>query len=235
MRSESSRSRVCQAAIVGGAALICVAAKGVPDRSIDPVAVELDSVVVRNFSVTVPGTVVGVVKLNMPAPQNKSGWPITVDLRSGNPSWASVPLTVQVPMTKDSATFVVTGVAPGCPMLTASYGAKAIVTPVVVHPAPGTSQFSLTVPNKSLRWPQPSTGTFNTDGRFSGTVYLSSSNLPVVSVPASIPVKTGQTSVPFTITTHKVGCAIITATVHGRTTTSTRRTVRVIPFGSSAP
>ncbi len=207
-------------AVIGVLALVCVT------TAAKRLELQLNYVAVPGFSAGARGILVGYVKLNMSAPGR-----VAVNLQSSNPSVASVPASVTVPAQSDNGAFNVTAVSGGCASITASYAGKKNSVDVVVHPASSATGFSLSVPRENLHWGAPYTGTFTTDGTMSGTVYLSSSNPRAASVPASIPVKTGQRNAQFSISTAGLGCAIITATIKGgRSVTTTSKTVNVVPL-----
>jgi hypothetical protein len=259
MRIHPSRKYLVRGAFVSGAlALLSLAARAIPEgsaaefasgsessRSLAPFAAQLSYVAVRGFSITVPGTTGGVVQLNMPAPVNKSGLGVTVSLQSSNPSVASVPPTVYIPMSRDSGTFTVTGLSAGCTSITASYGGVARLDHLVVHAAAASPSLSLTVPDRFIVAGQTVRGSINKRMAISGsslpgsggtitltpvTFVLSSSNSAVAKVPSSV-VQTSDAT-PFSITGASItaatpACAIITAKTG---TYSASKTVNVFPY-----
>lgn len=238
------RSLLLRGGLVGCLALLSVAARGIPDDTSGPpnlgsenggpgsvLALQLQQVSVSAFSAEISGSVSGRVKLDAVAPLMTASRGVYVALRSTSGAVASVsPATVQVLPQRDNAAFSVNALSPGCTMIVASYAGRSRSVDFVVHPARTAATFSLAVPNQSLYHLAPSTGTVTFTSGFSGTVSLSSSNPSVASVPSSVSLKTGQTAASFPITTTGMGCAIITASVQGRTTTRSSRTVLVLPL-----
>lgn len=156
-----------------------------------------------------------------------------VALTSSNPSTAAVPATVTVPPGATSVSFQVTTAsvtAATSVTISATYGGTTRSATLAVNPAsatpPALSAVSLspasitggavsTANNILLSGPAPSGG---------AAIALSSSNPSVASVPASILVPAGSSTVNFTISTSSVTGStpvVISATYAGATRTAT--------------
>jgi hypothetical protein len=229
MKNNRTKAYVGRSAIAGGVvALLSGVLFTAPEGSAAELALRLSYLSLSNYSVAAPGTVTGTIKLTGPAPSDRTKV-VSVSLQANNAGVVSLPATVQFLPMRDTAPFTITGVAPGCIEIIAVLDGAGVGASFAVHPPVTTTAFSLSVPNQVMYWGGQYNATFNTDGRFSGTVALSSSNSNVVSVPASIPVKTGQTSARIPLTVTGIGCARVTASVQGRTVMTSSRTVRVDP------
>lgn len=175
-----------------------------------------------NFSVASYGLTAGsktsatATLLSMP----KSPMP-SVAFKSSNTAVAQVPLS-KLASSTGTVVIDVTGVAPGCAQITASYGGRTRTDDVVVHPTSATTAFTMKVPDQVLPFPGLSDATLtktltitSPDRTAAGTVTtiptawkLSSSNTSIVTVPDSVKALTSAT---FKITGKGEGCATITA------------------------
>lgn len=153
----------------------------------------------------------------------KSPIPV-VSFTSSNPSVAQVPLS-RLASSTGMVVIDVTGVAPGCATIKASYGGRNRSDDVVVHPAATSTAFTMKVPDQVLPFPGLSDGSLtktlslsspDRNSVTSGSLTLapsvwrmSSSNTSIVTVPDSV--IQVSTSTPFKITGKGEGCATITA------------------------
>ena len=160
----------------------------------------LQSVTVNPVSIGAGSTSTGTVTLGGPAPAG--GW--TVTLISGSPYFVSVPATVTIPAGASSATFTITSLT-STP--TNSYLISAHDS-VIWHNANLTVRScgitNLTVSPTTISAGANTTGTItlNTSAPANGwTVNLSSGVPSEVTVPASVVVPSGATSLTFPITT----------------------------------
>ena len=174
-----------------------------------------------NFSVAAYGLTAGATTSATATLTSLTRSPVpVVAFKSSNPSVAQVPLSKLA----SSGTVVidVSGVAPGCAQITASYGGRNRTDDVVVHPASTTTAFTMKVPDQVLPYPGVSDGTLtktltlsSPDRTAAGTVTtiptywkLSSSNTSIVTVTDSVKALTSAT---FKIAGRGEGCATITA------------------------
>jgi len=152
----------------------------------------------------------------------KSPIPV-VTFTSSNSSVAQVPLS-KLASSTGTVVIEVTGIAPGCAQISASYGGRTRTDDVVVHPLAQSTSFTMKVPDQVLPYPGLSNGsltktlTLSTPDRTapSGSITLSrpvwrlsSSNTSIVTVPDSVPQT--YTTTNFKITGKGEGCATITA------------------------
>ena len=176
-----------------------------------------------NFSVASYGLTAGsktsatATLISMP----KSPIPV-VAFTSSNASVAQVPLS-KLASSNGTVVIDVTGVAPGCAQIKASYGGRNRIDDVVVHPAAATTAFTMKVPDQVLPYPGLSDGSLTKTvslssdspvGRGTLTINravwrLSSSNTSVVTVPDSV--TQISTTTTFKISGKGEGCATITA------------------------
>src|SRR2546426_1680769 len=165
----------------------------------------------------------GTVTLNGPAPAG--GAPVT--LSSNNPA-ATVPGSVTVPAGARSTTFTATtsAVAASTPVTISASSGGAIQTTTLTVIPPVLSSLTLN-PTTVIGGLQNSTGTvtLNAPAPAGGAqVALSSSNPSVASVPASVTVPAGATSVTFTVNTSIVvfsQSVTITASYNGSSRSAT--------------
>jgi hypothetical protein len=166
----------------------------------------------------------GTVELSDPAPAGG----VVVTLSSSNPSVASVPGSATVPAGAVSVTFpIATNAVAASTSVTvsASYaGATRTATLTVTR---GTVISSLTVSPSTVVGGNPSTGTVTLSGAApagGAVVTLSSSNSSVASVPGSVTVPAGASSVTFPIVTSAVAASTsvtVSASYAGATRTAT--------------
>ena len=169
-----------------------------------------------------PATVVGgnnstgTVSLSGAAPSAT-----TVTLSSSNVNIAGVPASVTIAAASSSASFTITTTAVNASTavtISASSGATTVsatltVTPAAPLGAPALS--SLTLNPTSVSGGTTSTGTVSLSGAAPSatTVTLSSSNVNVAGVPASVTIAAGATSALFTVTTATAVPASSTVTI----------------------
>lgn len=171
---------------------------------VTPAGVTLDSLRIEPTTIAGGETAQGRVKLTGPAPAGGA----SVSLASGDVSLATVPPSVTVPEGGTSATFTVTAqnVASGGGVnITAAYaGVSRFVRIFVTAPPPGEGELaSLTISPDLVVGGETAQGTV-TLGAASGTdtqVTLSSTDVSVATVPASVTVPAGAVSAVFTVTT----------------------------------
>jgi trimeric autotransporter adhesin len=144
---------------------------------------------------------------------------VTITLSSSNTAVATVPATVSIPAGSTSTTFSVTGVAPGNSTLTATVpaslgAASATCTTSVVNPP---VDVSLQCPSANIVAGGKATSSVVIgSGQTSSTsISLTTTNGAVATVPATVVIAAGQTSVTFDITAVGAGTARITATAPG--------------------
>jgi hypothetical protein len=150
-----------------------------------------------------------------------------VKFSSSNPAVASVPSAMPISPGGSQATVpIVAGSTGGCVFITATMGTDSWPRDLIVHPASGTTAFTLTVPDQILVLG----GTYGgkvTAGLMSGIpVSLASSDPTVLTVPASSETVRGIAS--FNMVTKKEGCVTISATVRSQTV---KKVVRVVYIG----
>ncbi len=182
-----------------------------------------DSLSVSPSTVAGGSTAQGTVTLAIAAPAGGT----TVALSSSNPTVASVPANVTVPVGTTSATFPVTTsnvTAATSVTLSAAISSGTRTTSLTVTPALAVS--SLVLNPTSVVGGSSSQGTVTLNGTASGTgavVNLSSSN-PAATVPATVTVPSGSSSATFSIGTSAVQAstsATISAALGGTTGTAT--------------
>ncbi len=174
-----------------------------------PASLTLSSVSLNPTSVTGGNSSTGTVTLSGPAPAGGA----QVTLSSSNTTAATVPSSVTVAAGAISATFTVgtSAVATSTTVtISAAYGgatrsASLTVTPVA-PPAPTLSSLTLD-PTSVVGGMQSSTGTVTLSGPApagGAQVALSSSNTGAASVPSSVVIPAGATSVTFRVNTSMV-------------------------------
>jgi len=163
----------------------------------------------------------------------KSPIPI-VSFKSSNTAVAQVPLS-KLASSNGTVVIDVTGVAPGCATITASYGGRSRIDDLVVHPAPQTTAFTMKVPDQIVIYPSVTDGvltktvSLSTSGDRTvsgGTLTinpvvwsLSSNNPSIVAVPESV--TQVSTNTAFKMTAKGEGCAIITAKLGNQSVSKT--------------
>ncbi len=168
---------------------------------------------------TIIGTNTATLTLTLGASVPAGG--VTINLSSSNTAAAAVPATVTI-ATGTTATFAVTGVAPGSATITASslpnignVTANVTVNPLgTITSNPATPGLGLTAPlSISISPAAPAGGV---------TIALSSSNTAIATVPATVVIPTGATSptTPPNITGVNIGAATITVSAANYTTTT---------------
>ncbi len=206
-----------------------------------PAAPSLSAVSVSPTSVVGGNGTTGTVTLTSAA---GSGG-LLVTLASSNAAIASAPASVTVPSGATSTTFTVTtaSVASSTTVtFTGTQGANTRTAALTVNPVPPPASLtSISLNPSTVTGGSNSTGTATlTSAAPSGglLVSLSSSNMAVATVPASVTVASGATSAAFTVTTSSVASSTavtITATGGGATRTA-NLTVNPVPTGPlSAP
>jgi len=152
----------------------------------------------------------------------------TVVLASSDTTAASVPASIIIPAGQTSGTFTVTThtVVPYTPVtITATANGVSKSATLIVEPT-GNPTFKLN-PTSVIGGAANSTGTITVPGPAPAggiPIVLSSNNPAAASVPASVTIPAGQTSVQFTVTTYSVTTntsVVITASSHGTTGTAT--------------
>lgn len=163
---------------------------------------------------------VGYVGLAAPAPAA-----VTVTLTSKSPAVATVPATVNIPAGADYATFPITTLvakATSTSILNAAFSGKTLANTVSTVPLLGAVSVSPTSVTGGLS----STGTvsLNVPAPAGGSVVALTSSLPSVTVPATVTVPAGASSVNFPVTTSATASTVtstITASLLGATKTAT--------------
>lgn len=145
----------------------------------------------------------------------------------------TVPSTVRVSSRARSARFAIGAAAPGCALIRATHDGRTKTSNVHVHSL--SPQVALTTDKDGSRLPATFRGTVRitpprliTAPRLGHTVSLSSSATSIATVPSSVVVPGGQTSVSFDITATGYGCVVITAAFNGGTS---RRALMMYPEG----
>ena len=210
----------------------------VPSGSAPPPVLPIPSFVGTNAMLG-GSTSSGSVTLNAPA---QAGGAL-VTLTSANPLAASIPATVTVPQGAFTANFPITAapaVAPGITVgLTASYNGTTINGFVQIFPAPPLAVAQVTVSPTATVGGTPVQGviTLNIPAQSSpATVTLASGNPAVLSVPASVDVPVGASTVSFQAATLPVNAATsvpVTASLNG-TSVSASVTVNPVPAPPAA-
>lgn len=192
-----------------------------------------------------PSTVVGGSNLGVRVTVNLSaGAPnegATIMLTSSNPSVVSVPRSIQIFFSGGTSVFtdvVATTVSvPTQVTITATYGGSTQSAVLTVTPPATTAPIitGLTVNPSSVAGGSSTQGTITLSAAASSatTVTLSSSSVPIVTVPASVTVPAGATSANFTVNTTSVSStfsATITASLNGLSRTAT---LTVTPAGDT--
>jgi hypothetical protein len=177
---------------------------------------QLEGLAISSYSIAANGVTVGTVAFNQAANAIEP-----VALTSSSPGVASVPSSVPVIPPNDRVTFPVRGVSAGCTTIIAAHKDISKEQKIVVHPVNGEASFSLTVPARFLIAGNRSQGRVTTATIESSAVGLSSSNPTVASVPSRV--ETARGTVSFSIAGLREGCAIISATIRGRTVSKTVR------------
>ena len=189
---------------------------------------------IASYSIPVGGTATGTASVTL----TKGPIPV-IAFQSSNTQVATVPSS-KLP-SNGSAVITVTGVGPGCAMISATHGGVLRADRIIVHATPGTTAFGFKVPNQPVPWPgsaeatltktvstsgssEPGTGGTITINRAVWTV--SSSNSTIASVPSTVTQVSSTTTFP--IKGLAEGCAIITARLG---TQSISRTVFVQHIG----
>ena len=206
-------------ALIGGVTLISAGASAFNSLRFEMAGLDLSA-----YSIAVGRAMSGTARLAQATPVVA-----IVSLRSSSPSVAAVPTTMPVMPNTDRTTFVIRGLTAGCADITATHAGRSRVRQMVVHPLQGTSSFSLTVPDKPLLLgAQPVNATVSGGPAVmaSQSVFLTSSNTAVVTVPPSRQLVRGSASFPITV--RGEGCAIISAQID---TLAVRKTVRSIYIG----
>ncbi|MFI3221706.1 MAG: hypothetical protein QX191_01590 [Methylococcaceae bacterium] len=153
------------------------------------------------------------VTLTLPYPAVVGG--TTVDLVSSVPAVGNVPTTVTIPAGQTSATFTFTATEVGSTVVTASkLGFISGPVPITVAPPPtltlAPNQLTLGVGRTASVTLQSSV-----PAGISGlAVNLSSNNISIATVPASLTIPAGSSSVTFNVTTVAIGTAAIQATAN---------------------
>ncbi|PYU11662.1 MAG: hypothetical protein DMG37_15985 [Acidobacteria bacterium] len=191
-------------------------------------SVALASVTLSPAEVTGGSSPTGTVTLSGPAPTGGA----VVSLSSSDPA-VSVPATVTIPEGTTSATFSATA----SPLATATTATVSAVFNGVTQTATITVEppvlTSVTLNPSSTMGGSSSTGTVTLSGPApagGSVVALSSSNTSIATVPSSVTVAPGLTSVTFTVSTSRQLCAnsaTISASFSGVTQTSN---LAVMPF-----
>lgn len=225
------------------ARVVLVAAAVVGLAAAKPMATmlaELSSFNVSSFAINAGGTTSATA--TVASVSKVSGVPV-ISFSSSNTAVATVPSSKIASLSSltASATVNVTGVAPGCAQIKATYNGVTRSDGIVVHAAPGTTAFGFKVPAQNVPWPGSAEGTLTktvslTGGSEPGSggtlainraVWtLTSSNTAVAQVPSSVTQVSSSTTFP--IYGKSDGCAIITAKLG---TQSLSRTVRVQYIG----
>ena len=183
-------------------------------------AAVLTSVSLNPTTVIGGTTSTGTVTLTGPAPASGA----VVSLSSNNTGAAKVPASVTVAPNATTATFTVTTnpVATNTsPTISATYNATKTAVLTVTAPTIST----LTLNPTTVKGPAPSTGTVTLSGPAptGGAVVTLSSNLTsVATVPASVTMAAGNTSVTFTVTTKTVttSSSVTISAIKGGTVTA---------------
>ena len=180
----------------------------------------------------------GTVSLTAAAPSGGA----TVSLSSSNTSVATVQTPVTIAAGSSSATFMVTAMAPGTAMITATLGGASRQSPMLtVTSAAAIASIALSA--SSVVGGNLVTGTVALTGAApAGGAVVSLSSTDGATVPASVTVPAGSASTTFMIVTRFVGGTIvsnISGTYGGATASAqlsvTRPTVATARFGVSGP
>lgn len=173
--------------------------------TINPEPVVLGGVTANPNSQVGGVTTSGTVTLSAPA----GAGGVQVALSSSNPSVASVPSSVTVAQGATSATFTVTTytvTATSVATITASYSGVEVATSLTINPRPHPLN-SIQISPTAIQSGKTATGTLTLSapsGAGGVVVYLFSSNTAALTVPSSVTVPQGATSVTFTATAGKV-------------------------------
>jgi hypothetical protein len=195
--------------------LVCIGA------AFGSLVIQLESLAIASYSISSNGVTVGTAGFSGGA---TSVEPVAVT--SSNPTVASVPTTVPLIPPNDRVTFPVRGLSAGCATIIAANRGRSRERRIVVHPANSGATFSLSVPDQIVVLGGQAPGKVTT-GTFGTAVVTLSSNRPLI---AAVPsrVETSRGSAAFNISGLREGCAIISATIGGRTVS---KTVQVVDIG----
>lgn len=201
-----------------------------------PATAALSSITL-NPTVVIGGTgSTGTVTLTAPAPSGGA----VVTLSSGDSS-VQVPTSVTVTAGTTSATFSITttAVAASKPVIiSGTYGATQTATLTVTPPA---AMAALSLSPATVQGGVNSTGTVTLNGvapSGGAVVTLASNNTAAATVPTSVTVPAGNSSVTFTVTTFGVSAnttAVITATYGGSATASLTVNAAVVSSVTLSP
>ncbi len=175
------------------------------------------------YSVVTGGAITGTATLAQTTPAVTM-----IAFRSSSSAASPVAASLPVQPNGAGATVLIRGMTPGCADITASHGGTTRTQQMVVHPAPGSSSLTMSVPERLLLLGAlPVTGVLNIPGAALGsqTAALTSSNQAVVTVPASRVLVRGRATFPITITGE--GCAVITARIGAQTVGKTVRSIYI--------
>ena len=166
---------------------------------------ELNSFDLASSSITVGAITDGTAKLT--STTKIAG--ASVNFTSSNASVATVPSSKSVALNL-TAVVPVSGVAPGCATVTASFNGKTRADYLIVQPAPRKTTFGLRIPQETIPWPVDTDATLSLPMSLTPAVWtLTSSNPSVATVPASV-TQTGDVT-HFKISAKTDGCTVITA------------------------
>jgi len=190
-----------------------------------PGSATLSSIALNPMSVTGGSPSTGTVTLSGPAPSGGAA----LSLSSDNTAAATVPASVTVAYGATSATFTVSTstVTASTPVtITASYSGGTKAASLTVAPQGSTTLSSMVLNPMSVTGGSPSTGTVTLSGPAptgGAAVSLMSDNTVAATVPASVTVAAGASSMTFTVSTSSVTASAsvtISASYAGTTKTA---------------
>jgi hypothetical protein len=200
-------------------------------------ALAVSGVTLNSPSLVVGATAQGTVSLMAPPPTA-----VSVALTSSNAAVATVQTPVTIQPGSSSATFVVTAMASGTTAITASLNGSSRQSPTLtVTGAVAMSSILLSASSIVGGSPVTGTATLSAGAPPGGAVVQLSAGDPVT-VPASVTVPPGSTSVTFSVSTRAVGGSMSTTisgsyggTSASATLSVTRPTVATASFGVTGP
>ena len=219
--------RTTPLALLAATLLAAVAAADCGGSTTQPTtALAMSGVTLNATVVAVGGTVQGTVSFATAAPTGGA----SIALSSSNASVATVQTPITIQPGASSATFTVTGVAPGTATFTASSNGTS-QSPMLTVTAPA-ALASITLSASSVVGANPVVGTATLTGvaPAGGAMVSLSGGDPLVGFPTTVTVPAGSTSMNFTIETRAVA-GTLSATISGTYGgTSKSATLSVVPF-----
>src|SRR5262249_31994916 len=167
--------------------------------------------------------------------------PLAVSLSTSDASVATVPATVTVSTGSTTATFTVTGVAPGTVTIGATLNGVSVRSSALTVAAPRLAAIALSAPTAVDGETVPATVTL-TGAAAAGGASVSVSSVPAVLMPASVIVSAGASTAKFSIATRPgsgVTSVTVSASYGGQSVSAvlsvTSPTVATARFGVSGP